>query len=361
MLLLRPDHLGDVLLTSPALATLQQALPHARFTYLVGPWAAEVARHGPLGHAVRPLAFPGFARRQGSSPLAPYALLWRQARRLRQERYTAAVVFRPDHWWGALLALAADIPIRVGFDTPETRPLLTHARATRPDQHAADASLDLAETVLALLGGSPHAPSPGPRFTLGPEDHARAEAFWHAHRLGRRPLVVLQPSAGAPLKSWPVARWATVADGLARSGADLLLSGGPDDGPLLAALRAAMAGPPAAEALGLPLGTLAALLARAALALGPDNGILHLAAAVGTPTVRLYGPAPPRVFGPWPPGADQRALLADAARLPCVPCGHLVDPPCAARHTPPCLLAHSADAVLAEARTVLRGRRARRA
>jgi ADP-heptose:LPS heptosyltransferase len=78
---------------------------------------------------------------------------------------------------------------------------------------------------------------------------------------------------------------------------------------------------------------------------------LHLAAALGVPTVRLYGPAPPEVFGPWPPRADQRVLITRS--LACVPCGHLVDPPCGATRLPACMLALTADEVLAAARQVL--------
>jgi ADP-heptose:LPS heptosyltransferase len=73
---------------------------------------------------------------------------------------------------------------------------------------------------------------------------------------------------------------------------------------------------------------------------------------VGTPTVRIYGPASPVIFGPWPAHQrDQRVLLTDA--LDCVPCGHLERPPCGARTLPACLQAIDPAQVIAIARQQL--------
>jgi heptosyltransferase-2/heptosyltransferase-3 len=352
VLLVRPDHIGDVLLASPAVALLGASLPGAEFTYLVGPWSVDLARHGPLGDTVRTLEFPGFTRRPKGSLLQPYVLLWRAARQLRARRHDAAVIFRPDHWWGALLALAAGIPVRLGHDRPEPRPLLSHAISVPQGLHAAEQALALARAAVAALGGTPRESVDGrPLFRVLPEEEAAAERFFVQHGLGARPVVALQPSAGAPLKSWPPERWAAVADGLTRGGADVLLSGGPEDGPLLAEVRAHMAAPPAAVLCAQPLGMVGAVLRRCALVCGPDGGVLHLAAALGVPTVRLYGPAPPQVFGPWPPRTDQRVLITGS--LACVPCGRLVDPPCGAGRLPACMLALTVEEVLGAAREVL--------
>jgi ADP-heptose:LPS heptosyltransferase len=352
VLLIRPDHIGDVLLTSPAVALIGASLPGVEFTYLVGPWSADLARHGPLGDTVCSLEFPGFTRRPKGGLLQPYVLLWHAARQLRDRRHQAAIVFRPDHWWGALLALAAGIPLRIGYDRPETRPLLSHAIAAPEGLHAAEQALALARAAIAALGGAPlESVDERPVFRLLPGEEAVAELFFARHGLGARPLVALQPSAGAPLKSWPAERWAAVADGLTRGGADVLLSGGPADGSMLAEVQAHMAKPPAAVLCGQPLGVVAAVLRRCALACGPDGGALHLAAAVGVPTVRLYGPAPPEVFGPWPPRTDQRVLTTRS--LACVPCGHLADPPCGASRLPACMVALTVEEVLAAAREVL--------
>jgi len=82
-----------------------------------------------------------------------------------------------------------------------------------------------------------------------------------------------------------------------------------------------------------------------------DSGAGHLAAAVGTPTVRLYGPVPPTAFGPWPPRADQRVLISQT--LSCISCGNLESPPCGARALPACMLALSVEDVLNATRAQL--------
>src|SRR5205807_606017 len=129
-----------VLLTAPAIALLRASLPTAHLSYLVGPWSQAAARNGPPVDSLATLRYPGFTRESKPNALAPYLLLAREAARLRREAYDMAVVFRPDHWWGALLALAAGIPLRVGSDTPETRPLLTHVH-TAPAAHAVEHAL----------------------------------------------------------------------------------------------------------------------------------------------------------------------------------------------------------------------------
>jgi ADP-heptose:LPS heptosyltransferase len=348
ILLLRPDHIGDVLLTTPALGLVRAAFPDAELTYLVGPWSAEVARRGPTVQ-VRTLAFPGFTRRSASNLLAPYALLARAALGLRQQAFDVAVVWRPDHWWGALLALAAGVPVRVGYDLPETRPLLTHPAPLDRQQHAAQQALSLARQV-ATLYGRPDAGSGDPVFRTEPAEHQAAERLLAAHHLTSRGLVVIQPSAGAALKSWPVVRWAALADRLGASGHEVLLVGAPADHDLLRRVQADQAQPSPAV-WGQQLGVSAALYARAALLIGPDGGSLHLAAALGTPTLRLFGPAPPSVYGPWPPDARQKVLITRA--LACAPCGNLDRPPCGAHALPACMLALGVDEVVETALSVL--------
>src|SRR5206468_917750 len=74
LLLVRPDHFGDVLLTSPAVAQLRRSLPDTRLTLLVGPWSAEVARRGAEVDEILTCEFPGFTRRPKPNSIQPYRL-----------------------------------------------------------------------------------------------------------------------------------------------------------------------------------------------------------------------------------------------------------------------------------------------
>ncbi len=348
VLLIRPDHLGDVLLTSAAVEWLRRGLPDAELTELVGPWSLDVARHGPAGVSVQSLSFPGFGRAPNPSLVAPYGLLLRVAMRLRRAEYDAAVVFRPDHWWGASLALAAGIPIRLGYAVSGTDRFLTDAEPSAPGLHAAEQSLRLTERLLALAGAAPTARPCQPVFCIRDDERRIADARWQ--QLDARPVVAIQPTAGAPLKRWPCDWWAAVADRLVRAGYTIVLTGGPGDAHALGGVAARMRAPPAAQLADLPLGVTAAIFERCALLVGLDGGAAHLAAAVGTPTVRLYGPADRRVFGPWPPDPSQLAL---AGSLACVPCGALEHPPCGATTQPACLLALTPESLAAACLDVL--------
>jgi heptosyltransferase-2/heptosyltransferase-3 len=351
VLLLRPDHVGDVLMTAPAVALMRASLPAAHLTYVVGPWGLEAARHGPAVDSLGALAYPGFSRRRNANLLAPYVLLGREAARLRRERFDLAVVLRPDHWWGALLAMAAGIPIRVGSDTPETSPLLTHSQPLAAAKHAVEQSLGLARLALDAYGVEPAPLQSFQSFTISGEARRAADEFWKRQGLDGQRVVAIQPNAGAPLKSWPVERWAGLADGLVDRGCAVLLVGAPTDLRLIRQIQARITHARITVACGQSLDVSAALYRRCALLVGPDSGAAHLAAAVGTPTVRLYGPAPVDVFGPWPPRADQRALLGPG--LACVPCGHLESPPCGATSLPACLLALGVEDVLKAVRAQL--------
>lgn len=350
VLILRPDHVGDVLLSAPAVALLRQSLPRAELTYLVGPWSEAAARHGPAVDRIETLEFPGFTRRHKVNAVQPYLALAQVAARLRSQAYDVAVVLRPDHWWGALLALSAGIPVRVGSRGPETTPLLTHARSSGPGEHWAEQALAVARLALVATRSDVVESGEVPQFHLDDAAQAAAAEFWRQAGLDGKPVVALHPSAGAPLKSWPAANWARLADGLFEDGVSVLLVGAPSDRPLIEAIGARMAHL-SARACGQTLSVSAAIYARCRLVITVDSGAGHLAGAVGAPTIRLYGPAPPDVFGPWPARVDQQVLMT--RRLSCVPCGHLVSPPCGATAQPACMLALQVEAVLNAARLSL--------
>ncbi len=347
LLLIRPDHLGDVLFLTPALHALRRALPDARIALLVGPWGREAVRDNADLDDVMICPFPGFERRRKTSLIAPYRLLYAQARTLRGRGYEAAVILRFDHWWGAWLAAAAGIPLRIGYDLPEVRPFLTHALPYRPDRHEVEQN----GVLLGSLAGGLPAPLGPLRYRVRPEDRAWA-ATWTAQvgiREGDR-IVAIHPGAGARVKQWPARAWAAVADALAaRPGVRLVLTGAASEMPLAQAVADAAACHLVNAAGQTSLGQLAALYERCALVLGSDSGPLHLAAAVGAPTVRLYGPVSLAKFGPW---GDPERHLALTTPWGCAPCHRLDWPPESLAHHA-CVAAIRPEDVLAAAERLL--------
>jgi ADP-heptose:LPS heptosyltransferase len=348
VLLVRPDHLGDVVLSSPAIAALRRALPRAQIDALVGPWGADALAHCAEVDRIYTVPFPGFDRRHTRAPWAPYVLLECAARDLRPSAYGAAVILRPDHWWGAALAARAGIPLRIGYALAPGAAALTDALTPNPREHAVRAAWRLARAA-ALLVGASTAPavdctleSAPLSWRITPEETEAARRWLAAHGLrAGQDYVVLHPGAGAPVKLWSAANWAQVLERItARHDVAIVLAGMPAERDLLADIGAALGGrcPSRVYINEGTIGEYAALIAGARLMLGVDSGPLHLAVAVGTPSVRLYGPTDPAIFGPW--GSPERHIALDSG-LACAPCGRLDFPrgelpwhPCMALLTP---------------------------
>jgi ADP-heptose:LPS heptosyltransferase len=219
-----------------------------------------------------------------------------------------AIVLRPDHWWGAMATALARIPTRVGYGHPELRPLLTRALPPPGREHAVVSALRLVGAAPAILAAGPGVPPT--RFTVG----CRPEGDVLAGRFAGKPYAVVHPGASSPMKRWPANRWAAVADALADRGLPVVLAAGPGEGTEIDAIRRAARRSHAVFAPAPSLDRLAALLAGARLALGVDSAPMHLATAVGTPTVRIFGPGDETLYGPWGDPGDHRVVRAPGTR-----------------------------------------------
>jgi heptosyltransferase-2/heptosyltransferase-3 len=405
ILVIKPDHLGDVLLLTPALAELRQRHPAARITALVGPWATRLLEGNRDIDAVITCPFPGFVRGAAAGPLSPYLTLARYALLLRAGRFDTAIIARDDHWWGGLLALGAGIGRRVGFGHPLLAPALTTSLPWDAQSHVTSQALALVDGVpfnaKAQRAQSPQRfkegdfnaeaqsgrgaeiqsvltpdirqptsdipapdirhptsdipisgiPTPGHRppisfFPTAAERNWAAE--WAGRHGGGRPLIAIQPGSGGAAKLWPAENWAALARGLAGR-ATLVLTGGPADSADVAAVSALLDAPHQTLVGATSLGQLAALFGRCALVLGVDNGPLHLAVSQAVPTVHLFGPGDHGRFGPW--GAPDRHVVVRSG-LWCSPCGVLSHCP---RQTSPseCMTTITVAQVLQVARGLL--------
>lgn len=321
----RPDHLGDVLLAGPMLAQIRSRWPAVDVTLVVGPWCADVAVRLPGVDHVETLSFPYFDRLPRASLLDPYRRLLTAARALRHTspRYDAAIIARDDDRWSALLARAAGIPIVAGHATRRTRWVLTHRLpAARRPAHVAAAGVALIDTASPSPAAHPMS------FRLTDDDHARAAVLLGS--AAPRPPLAIHPGSGSPIKRWTPASWGAAVRAVTAPDEPVVLTGGPDEATLVAEVAAALGLPVIDLAGRTDIPTLAAVFACCRAVAGPDSGPLHLAVAVGTPTVHLFGPADAARFGPW--GAAERHAVV-AGGLVCAPCGRLdwpdpADHPC---------------------------------
>jgi ADP-heptose:LPS heptosyltransferase len=348
ILVARPDHLGDLLLTLPAVAALRAALPGATIGLLVPAGLEGVPRRCPDVDRTIGVRFPSLLTPPAGA--GEFADAARVAGLLRGQ-FDLALLPRPDDPWSAPLIAAAGIPIRLGYDLPRTRPFLTAALPPPGRRHVARLALDLAATAADLLGaGGQIDRRAGPPVRFVPTAGDEAEAARAVPPAAAAPLL-LHPGSGWPLKNWPPQRWGELAAALARHHAAVpLVVGGPRERALVEAVTAASGGRARGLAGALSLGGLAALQRRARLVIATDSGAFHLATAVGTPAIGLYGPADPAEFGPWCPA---RAARVVRVALPCSPCRTLVDPPCGAAAAPACMTGIAVETVLGVADELL--------
>lgn len=317
VLVIKPDHLGDVLLLTPALQLLRRQRPELEIALLIGPWSKVAVAHNEDIDALLLCEFPGFTRADKPGRLQPYLLLLKTALLLRAGRYDAALIARDDHWWGALLAALAGIPQRIGFAVAETAPLLTTALPHSFDEHVTHQNLQL---VTALTGQTATA-QPPMVAPIGAQDRAWAAQWLARHQIAAPDrLVAIHPGSGGEAKLWIASRWAEIADALHERGLTVVLTGGPDERELVTSIAQAMTRPPLTMVGEATLGQLAALYACCALVMGVDSGPLHLAVSTGVPTLALFGPGDDQRFGPW---GDPRRHIVLRSGLWCSPCGVL--------------------------------------
>ncbi|HKG91182.1 MAG TPA: glycosyltransferase family 9 protein [Gemmatimonadaceae bacterium] len=225
-------------------------------------------------------------------------------RALRAGRYERGVLLTPSIGSAALFA-AGGVRARRGSATDRRGLLLSDAvpRERLASMHRADA-------YCFLVTGNVPERTPVPRLV---PDEAAVESWRRLAGDLPRPLLGIFPGSNAPSRRWAPARFAEVARMLARRAGSVVVFGGPQE----RAITAEVAGDWAFDAGGrTDLPALAAGLAGCRLVISNDSGPLHLAAAVGTPTVSLWGAGNPAVTGP----VGARHELVRHAELPCVPC-----------------------------------------
>ncbi|OGR24365.1 MAG: hypothetical protein A2139_07630 [Desulfobacca sp. RBG_16_60_12] len=304
ILLVKLSSFGDVLHALPTLEALRDANPLAHITWLVeAAYAPLLSSHPALNEVwVAPRLRPGefFS---GSNP----ATLRRLVQQFRARPFDLVVDVQGLIKSAVWVALARS-PRKVGYD--QTRELSYLALTERvqpfdPEAHAVRRYLNLAY----YLG----APPTSARFRIGLDAAADISALIPAET--GQPLAVLHPGARWSSKLWPLASWARLGEWLRDRGFQVAVTGSAADRELAASLTAQCRAPLLNLAGRTSLTQLAGILRKSRLAVTTDTGAMHLAAALGTKIVALFGPTAPWRTGPF--GEGHRVVRLG---LPCSPC-----------------------------------------
>ncbi len=281
-LVVRLGSLGDIVHTLPAVAALRDSFPGARIDWVVErKWAPVLDGNPDLNQVI--------ALERDS-----WGALRSCVRQVRAARYTCAIDFQ-GLYKSAFLGFFSSAPQRVGFDRrmarePGAALLYTH-RALPTGQHKVEHNLGLVEMAGARRSAY--------RFPVRVPADAYADVARRLAASGLREFFVVSPGGGWRSKCWPPERYGELCRELERRhGERAVVNFGPKERHLAEAVRRAAA-PTDPVLLPTDVAQLMALLACAKLVVAGDTGPLHLAVALGTPVVGLYGPTDPARNGPF--------------------------------------------------------------
>jgi heptosyltransferase-2 len=310
ILIVAPSWVGDAVLSEPLVAVLREPLGAPIVDILAPPWCAPVyARMRGIGRVIES---PFRHRELGLRGRI------RLARELRDAGYSLAFVL-PNSFKSALVPWLARIPRRIGYAGEMRSAFLNDAR--RLDRKALPRLVDRF-VALAVPKGRLIPTPPAPVLVADP---ANAGAAMRAHGLSsRRPVAVLCPGAEyGPAKRWPAEHFIALARRFLGDGYAVWLVGSPNDQAASAPIASALA-----EVRDLAgrtdLGTAIDLLSVASIVVANDSGLMHVAAALGRPTIALFGSSSPEYTPPLSPVAH--VVRTGIACSPCFqrecPLGH---------------------------------------
>lgn len=286
-LVVRLTALGDILHTVPAVAALRASHRGARIDWVVDQKWAPVLEGSPALNEVIP-----FDRRSVVGTLACMS-------RLRRNAYTCAIDFQ-GLYKSSVLAILSGAPRRIGFDRDWAREggaALLYTESVRPaGRHVAELNYSLAEQAGAVRPTAPEYPL---RVPAGGAASIRARLA----ELGIGDYIVIGPGASWRAKCWPPEKYGELCrEFTKKSDLRVVVVYGPGEESIADQVCAAAAPVPPVK-IRTTVEELMGLLAHAKCMVAADSGPLHLAAALGTPVVGLYGPTDPARNGPFVPGA----------------------------------------------------------
>jgi ADP-heptose:LPS heptosyltransferase len=314
ILVIRCDHIGDAVMATAALQPIADAMEPSQLDVLAGPWGREIFATHPAVHEVLTVETPWWLAARGAGVgrrFRAWLALPAVVRRLRSRQYDFVFELRGDLRQILLFGALSGAPRRIASDRTGGRALLTHAVPHDDSRH----EVERLASLLASVGVTRIA-----RPVLRPPERVRASL---ADQLPPVPFVVVAGRGTEPNRAWPAEHVAAVSRQLERRQIPVVLVGALRDRRY--ARDVAAAGGAVLDLTGqTSLQELMYVLARAAVAVCTDSGPMHIAAAVGTPVIALFGPGDPRHSRPW---GGNVMLLTSGAPCGCVHpwCDRVVD------------------------------------
>jgi len=293
-LVLRPDHIGDMLLTTPFLSSLRKSFQDWHITVLCGSWSAPVLKHNPHYDDLIVCDYPWLSRGGGGS----WSDFVSAIRAVRGVQYDVVFNLRIAAK-SAAVAFATGGRRRWGFDMAKSAWAHTDTIQYRADCHIADLYV---EFVAAAGGQSTH---DGLGLFLTDEEEAD---FRSKFSLPKR-YAVVSPGAGYPRKLWVNERWAQTADWITREcGLPVAFTGSASEKPLIRGILGRMKEKATDLSGACSIRESAVIIKNAQFLVSVDSAAMHIASAVRTPVAALFGATNPAHWGPYPNGMPNRVV-----------------------------------------------------
>ena len=323
-LVIKLRHHGDVLLAAPVISTLKRCAPHCEVDALAYADTAPMLEGHPALAQLH-LVDRNWKRLGVVRQAAAEGKLISALRARRYDLVLHLSVHTRGAWLVRLLRPRWSVAprFRAGFWANSFTHL--YPAQSDPQRHTVETNLD----SLRALGMEPATADKRVIMVPGAMAEARVADLLARHGVTARSFVHVHPASRWGFKCWPADRAAALCDALAAKGWPIVLSSAPDpnEKALIAEVRAARdssaASPaPTVDLSGqLSLKELAALTARARLFVGVDSAPMHIAAAMGTPVVAIFGPSGDLEWGPWEESKNNRHRVVASTTHPCRPCG----------------------------------------
>ncbi len=288
ILVVKLDHIGDVLLATPVFSNLRQTYPNTELHALCGQWGRVIFENHPDIDKVIEYNSPIFSRSEHPTSKKQAHQLFHQ---LRQQKYDILIELRGD-WRIIWFSVLKSTPKRLCRAYLQIANKLNFQKIH--NTHEASRNLD----VLKRAGIS--TPVQNTTFSISTENEQWASNFLAEQQIKREiPLITIHPGSPIFVKRWKPERFAELADWLiAQKQAQILFVGVPDEIPIITQIQTLMKKGAINIGGKTTMPQLAAILEKSSMFIGNDSGPMHLAAAVGIPTIGLYGPGDPKRFGP---------------------------------------------------------------
>jgi ADP-heptose:LPS heptosyltransferase len=295
--LIRTDRIGDLVLSLPVAEAIKEALPASFVAFIVSPYNAAIAKACPFVDDV--IEYDEKTDRPGG--------LVRLTRSLRRGAFDAALFLRPT-LRAALAAALAGVPVRVGTAYRFYSLLFTR----RVPEHRKHAEKHESEFNMALLASVLDPPRTGyrPRIEIGAASRLFAERLIGELGLDRRNFAIVHPGSGGSARNFTPGGYAWLADYIEDDlGVKVVFTSGPGEGPLIEKIDSLRGGESTKVHGPVNLMELAAFIENAALFISGSTGPMHIAAAVGTPTLSFFSPVKSTSPRRWGPLTDKSRVI----------------------------------------------------